>query len=426
VETRFTRRLSALAGTVLVTAGLATGAPAIAAASLAPSASSAPSSPPPDPTSQQLRCLLAGAVQPPVPGAELEVTGPGLRFRQAAGSFAAGGRQLRPTDAFRIASDTKTFTAVVMLRLVEQHKLRLDDLAAGYLDPTLVARIPYGSTMTVRQLLNHTSGLYDYATDPRWQQQVLSNPQRTWTPLELVDWAIDNGHPYAQPAALWHYSDTGYVLAGLIIEKVTGAQLAHAYRSLILSPLRMHDTYLEHWETPRRAALSHPYWGDIDTRFFNPSFDTFGGGGLVSTTADLTRFMHALSNGEVFEQPDTLRTMLTPTPKSLITTPQGSESYGLGIELRQVDGQTVWGHRGVWGSFMWYLPQRGITVTGTVNQAAPPHTLDTNTLRTAIRTPAPSLGRLATQAFRAGLSGSSDDESDLFSPPEGLACTALD
>jgi D-alanyl-D-alanine carboxypeptidase len=341
------------------------------------------------PPQRGFRCALDAAVQPPVPGAILDVSGPGTHFNGASGRFASGGRNLRPTDTFRTASLTKTFTAAVVLKLVEQHELRLDDRIGKYLDAGLVNRlsvvngVSYGSRITVRQLLNHTAGLYDYASDPRWQDDVLGHPHKTWAPRELVEWAMVNGTPYSRPGAGYHYSDTGYVLAGFIIEKVTGRPLAHAYRTLIIDPLRMRDTYLEHWEKARGGPLSHPYWGTVDTRSFNPTFDTFGGGGLVSTSADLTTFMRGLFGGMVFRHPATLRTMLT-------TTPQSRGTYGLGIQTGTgAGGERFWFHNGAFGAFQMYSPTRRISITGTVNQAAPPHPLLQNAFSLALGKPVP-------------------------------------
>ncbi|MEV0348616.1 serine hydrolase domain-containing protein [Nonomuraea sp. NPDC050680] len=341
------------------------------------------------PTGHGFQCVVDTVVQPPVPGAILDVTGPRRHFNGASGKFTLGGRNLRPTDTFRIASLTKTFTAAVVLKLVEQHKLSLDDRIGKYLDASLVSRVnvadgvSYGSRITIRQLLNHTAGLYDYATDPRWQNDVFAHPHKSWTPRELVEWAITNGAPYSQPGAGYHYSDTGYVLAGFIIERVTGKPLAHAYRTLILDPLRMKDTYLEHWEKTRGGPLSHPYWGTVDTFSFNPTFDTFGGGGLVSTSADLTTFMRGLFGGTVFRDPTTLRTMLT-------TTPQSGGTYGLGIQKGAgADGERFWFHNGAWGAFQMYSPARRISITGTVNQAAPPHPLLQNAFALALGKPVP-------------------------------------
>lgn len=233
---------------------------------------------------------------------------------------------------------TETVTAATVPRLAEQGRLDLDAQIGRYLDPALVDRVHvlggvnYGARITVRRLLDHSAGLYDYATDPTWQGEVRADPGRTWTPAELVDHAITHGTPYFPPGTGSHYSDTGYVPAGFVIERVTGKPLHRVYRDLVLDPLGMRDTYLEHWEHPRGAPLSHAYIGDVDTRDLNPTFDTFGGGGLVGTSADLTRFIRGLFEGRLFRDPATLRTMLTLGPDGQLA---------LGIRRFEVGGRHV-------------------------------------------------------------------------------------
>lgn len=317
-----------------------------------------------DATDEQLRCLLDGVVKPPVPGAILTVTGPGRAFDGAAGVYELGGRALRSSDAFRAASVTKTMTAAVALRLAERGDLRLDAHISEYLDRKLVARIPYGSRITVRQLLDHTAGLYDYVGDEKWFQYVLDHPDKTWKPLELVDWALRSGKPYFAPAKGYHYSDTGYVLAGMVIEKAGREPLHRLYRSLLLQPLKMDRTYLEWWE-PHRGPRAHNYLGERDTYDYNPTFDTFGGGGLVSTGADLNRFMRGLFEGKVFKNPATLRTMLRSTPQSV----KAGSPYGLGIARLTATGEAVYGHSGFFGAFQVYLPKQRLAMTGTLTQA---------------------------------------------------------
>ncbi|MEU6415356.1 serine hydrolase domain-containing protein [Microbispora sp. NPDC046933] len=317
-----------------------------------------------DATNAQLRCLLDGVVAPPVPGAILTVTGPGRSFDGAAGVYELGGRALRTSDAFRTASVTKTMTAAVALRLAERGDLRLDAPIGEYLDRKLVARIPYGSRITVRQLLNHTAGLYDYVRDEKWFQYVLDHPDKTWKPRELVDWALRSGKPYFKPGRGYHYSDTGYVLAGLVIEKAAHEPLHRLYRSMLLRPLKMDRTYLEWWEA-HRGRRAHNYLGERDTYDYNPTFDTFGGGGLVSTGADLNRFMRGLFEGKVFKRPATLQTMLRTTPQSV----KAGSPYGLGIARMTVAGETAYGHNGFFGAFQVYVPKKRVAVTGTITQA---------------------------------------------------------
>src|SRR3954452_5256765 len=323
---------------------------------------------------QRLQAAVDGQVKRGVPGIAVRVVDPSrhLDWRGASGRVARGSkRRLRPGASFRTASVTKTFTAAVVLRLVEKRRLALDDSIAQYLDPALVARIhvvggvSHGAEITVRELLNHTSGIYDYASDDSWIRDVVSHPQRTWTPLGLVDEAIARGKPYFPPGTGFGYSDTGYVLLGLIVEKVTGRPLAEAYRQEILDPLHLRHTYLEHWEQapagePPRA---HQYLDTYDTWGWNPTFDTFGGGGLVSTAGDLTRFIRGLFAGKVFADPSTLAMMRVRNPFS--------GDYALGIEGVQKsaarNAPTVWGHDGFFGAFMYYWPARRISITGSIN-----------------------------------------------------------
>jgi D-alanyl-D-alanine carboxypeptidase len=312
------------------------------------------------------------SIHPNVPGAILRVEAPeiGLSWEGASGRFAFGeDRPLEPTDAFRTASVTKTFTAATVLRLVEDGRLSLGDSIARYLPRKLVRRIAvidhrsYGRLITVRQLLNHTSGVYDYATDPGLRDEVLADPQRTWRPRELVHVAIRNDEPYFRPGRGFHYSDTGYVLLGLIVQRVTGLPLAAAYRALLpLSELGLDDTYLEGREPPPAGSSerAHQYIEDIDTTVWNPSFDSFGGGGLVSTAADLDTFVRALFEGRVFTSPTTLDAMLRVSRHA---------NYALGLFRDREVGRRAWNHTGFFGSFMYYVPSLDLSFAGSVNQA---------------------------------------------------------
>jgi D-alanyl-D-alanine carboxypeptidase len=312
---------------------------------------------------------------PTVPGAVLRVEAPqiGVSWEGASGRFVFGEhRPLEPSDAFRTASVTKTFTAAAVLRLSEQGEVALGDPIATYLPHKLVRRIAviahrsYGRLMTIRQLLNHTSGVYDYATDPSWRDEVLADPQRTWRPRELVQVAIRGGDPYFSPGRGFHYSDTGYVLLGLIVRRVTGLPLAAAYRELLpISELGLDDTYLEGRELAPSGSneRAHQYIDEIDTTAWNPSFDNFGGGGLVSTAADLDVFMRALFEGRVFTRPKTLDAMLRVSRHA---------NYALGLfRDREVD-RRAWNHTGFFGSFMYFVPSLDLSFAGSVNQANAP------------------------------------------------------
>jgi len=170
------------------------------------------------------------------------------------------------------------------------------------------------------------------------------------------------GYPY-------HYSDTGYVVLGLILEHLDGQPLHDLYRRRILDPLEMRETYLEGCEPHRGPPLTHAAEGPFDVMAIHGSAD-WAGGGLVSTTADLDRFLRGLFGGMLLP-PDSLDTMarydfrtLDPSRHSA-----GFLGYGMGLEARQVRGRLLRGHRGHWGVLCHCDPATMTTITGTINQA---------------------------------------------------------
>ena len=304
------------------------------------------------------------------PGVLLAVISPRLHSTSSAGHDALGSSTaIDPRAGFRIASVTKTFTAAAVLRLVESGRVGLDDPIATRLSPATLDILRQGGYDTdairVRHLLTHTSSLYDYASDPAFVQFVLTHGRHHWSRREQVRFAMTHGKPYARPGAEFHYSDTGYVLLGEILERATGGGLAHAYRGLLsFKRLGLADTYLESLEPrPREAhARSHQYYETIDSTAFDPSFDLYGGGGLVSTVDDLARFYRGLFHGRVFTKATTLRLMLgKPNPQSL-------DDLGMGIFSNQFVGRNCWGHSGFWGTTVAYCPRSDLTVALAVNQ----------------------------------------------------------
>ena len=198
---------------------------------------------------------------PTYPGVALAVTSPRLSWVGAAGSTALSSRKpLDPSATFRIASVTKTFTAASILRLVEDGRVGLDDPIAEHLKASTVALLREGGyavdAMMVRHLLTHTSGLYDYAEDEAFQEFVFTHGRHHWTRAEQVSFAMTHGKPYAPPGQEFHYSDTGYILLGEMLEQITGRGLAAAYRSLLeFNRLKLDETYLETLEPkPRRQS----------------------------------------------------------------------------------------------------------------------------------------------------------------------------
>jgi len=314
------------------------------------------------------------AEHPSYPGVAVAVVAPRVTWTGTAGHPAFGSHAaLDPRAGFRIASVTKTFTAAATLRLVEAGRLGLDDPIAKHLAPETVELLRSGGydpqAIRVRHLLMHTSGLYDYASDPKFVEYVLTHGRHRWTRADQVRFALTHGKPYAPPGKEFHYADTGYVLLGEIIERTTGRPLAGAFRSLLgFGRLGLASTYLESLEPRPQAAhpRAHQYYQRIDATGFDPSFDLYGGGGLVSTVDDLARFYRALLHGQVYEKQTTLKTMLGKADSRRIA------DLAMGIfsnRLGATPGELCWSHAGFWGITVVDCPASDVTVAMTVNQA---------------------------------------------------------
>ena len=244
---------------------------------------------------------------------------------------------------FRIGSITKTFVATVVLQLVREGWLRLDDRVERWLPGV----VPDGDRITVRQLLNHTSGLYDYRlTIPLPpSQEFLDDRWRTWTAAEQVQDAVAHPPTFEPPGSAFAYSNTNYLLLGEIIEKVTGRPYGKVVQRRIIRPLRLHSTEVPGTSPWIRGPHPHGYAplehdGDIrlvDFTEMNPTL--FGAGGeMISTARDLQRFFAALLRGRLL--PDgLLDEMKSP----------GVEGgrYGLGLAWRDTAcGVRVYGNDG--------------------------------------------------------------------------------
>jgi len=248
-----------------------------------------------------------------------------------------------PVAAFRIASVTKTFVAAAVLRLVEKGGVSLSDPLTAVLPGDLCGLLPSPGSLTVDQLLTHTAGLPDYAMDEGYQHACLSDPGREWSREEQVAWAVSMPPLPHCPGEQVHYSDTGYVLLGALLEQHADDHLASAVRGLLgFGRLGLEDTWWELLEPSRPLPRVTQCLGGLDISTLHPSTDLWGGGGLVSTTADLTRFFQGLLAGEVLA-PAALQLLLEETPLP------GHPGSARGILRFDLAGEAWWGHGGFWG-----------------------------------------------------------------------------
>ena len=323
--------------------------------------------------SARLQAALEAQVAAGAAGALARIEAPrvGLSWGGSAGYLAQGkSRALRPDDAFRAASVTKSVTAAVAVRLAHQERLALDEPLADQLAPELLERwraLDALPRTTPRQLLAHTSGLPNYFTDEAFAARLREEPGRTWRPAELVDHAAAYGTPRFPPGRGFEYCDTGYVVAGILVEQVTGRPLHEVYRGLVFGPLEMDSTWLEGHEPARTPDAAHHYSGELDWTAISPTID-WAGGGLVTTTPDLTRFVRALWSGGIVGS-RVLDELTRWTPAASF--PPGHalryERYGLGMGTNTVEGVELLGHTGFIGAFAFHAPEYDAVLAGTHN-----------------------------------------------------------
>lgn len=282
--------------------------------------------------------------------------------RQA--SWTKADHHLEATDQFRIASNTKTVTATLILQSVAEHRIQLDDSVEKWL-PGL---IPNGTNITVRMLLNHTSGLGDYLLTPEFLPTLTGKEKRTWTPEQLLA-ITPRQTPELPPGKKYSYSNANYAALELILEKATGKSLADLIDEKITEPLEMNDTFLS---TDAAFSLGKPHavgyepdaqrlsailpdelnipegsgfvgperpHGNVETAAIDVSWSG-AAGGLVSTAADWQRYLTALMSGKILPKTQ-MKEMLTTVPA-----PEEGGSYGLGLMKVETPCGTVWGHTG--------------------------------------------------------------------------------
>lgn len=316
-------------------------------------------------------------------------TGVSLRVRDERGEWAGsagvaelGGTARPPIDGHaRIGSNTKTFTATLLLQLVAEGRVGLDVPAADHLPGTGLDR-----RITVRMLLQHTSGVFNFSGEVHDDGTVtpgipvpygstgkewVDDRFRTYRPQELVELALSRP-PRFEPGTDWSYSNTNYVLLRLLIEKITGRSLAEEMRRRILAPLGLSGTVVPDASPEIPEPYAHAYYryedaGEpktIDVTRHNPSWISTGGD-MISTTADLATFISALMGGRLLPA-GLLAEMCAPRP-----TVVPSMGYGLGVFVQRTDcGATVITHNGGMAghaTLMYGTPDGGRTLTAALN-----------------------------------------------------------
>ena len=313
-------------------------------------------------------------------GATLGVALPDGRTLALATGMADTARKVPLTPQSRLLSGSvgKTYVAAVAMQLVAEGKLDLDAPVSRYLgDLPYWSRLPNASAMTVRQIMNHTSGLVRYEFDPRATKVLREQPMKEWSQAERLSYLLDTQAAF-EAGKDWDYSDTNYIVLGMIIERLTGHAYYDEMRRRVLQPLALRNTIPS--DRVDLPGVANGYAGTknelggydmsiVDGRMqVNPQFE-WTGGGIASTADDLARWGKLLYEGRAF--PDSLLpVMLAGVPAKL----GPNVKYGLGVIIRPSALGETWGHSGFFPGYatdMLYVPLLKVAVALQVNQTDP-------------------------------------------------------
>ena len=289
-------------------------------------------------------------------------------------------RAMTPDDLLMAGSTGKTFFAAVALQLIEAGRLDLDAPISKYLgSKPWFSRLPNAKDITVRMLMTHTSGLVRYEMNPKFTADLRANPDKAWTPEEELSYLFDAPAPFAAGQG-WDYSDTNYIVLGMILEGLTGTRLYDEVQKRFLGPLKL--TRVAPTTSRRVPGLVPGYAGPRDPLglpdevmtdgvfVINPQFE-WTGGGYATSARDLARWGHALYAGQAISAKMRALMISAGVPARL-----GPETrYGLGVILRDTTpaGPTV-GHSGFFPGYqteLVHFTKSGVTLAVQINSSAP-------------------------------------------------------
>lgn len=284
--------------------------------------------------------------------------------------ISATNQPLDSTYAFGIGSITKTVTSAAILQLADEQLLHLDDSLHEWVDTFSFIN----PNITIRQLLRHQSGIYDVVTDPNFQDVLYQHQDSIWQLGDVVKTFIKA--PYFQPGASWRYSNTNYILLGMIIEKATGMPYYEVFRERFMDNFNLTSFAMEPFETSPNP-IAHPWLdltgdGIVDDAYQVlsnwESFDAATGpaGSYYATPTDLSLWIWKMMRGELVSSNIWQQAVTT-----VSTTFQGNTRYGLGLMERTFVGRQAYGHGGDSGysGSAWYFPSLDISIVVLNNDA---------------------------------------------------------
>ncbi|MGW7302916.1 serine hydrolase domain-containing protein [Streptomyces sp. NPDC054829] len=301
------------------------------------------------------REAMRAAVKDGVPGVTATARENGRAWSATAGvGNLRTGKKRSADDRYRVGSITKTFVATVLLQLEAEGRLSLDDTVDKWLPGLVEGNGHDGTRITLRQLLNHTSGIHNYTDDETFvrtyflKDGFFQHRYDTKPPEDLVALAMTH-KPVFEPGTDWSYSNTNFVLAGLVIEKATGHAYGDEIRARILDPLKLRATSVPGTRVTVPRPSSRAY-GKLAATTTGPTYDVttlsptlaHAAGEMISNSSDLNRFYSALLKGELLP-----RKQLKDMKTTIKVEEFPNAGYGLGLMERELScGIKVWGHGG--------------------------------------------------------------------------------
>lgn len=323
---------------------------------------------------KSIQPLLDKSVAQGLPGVSVAIYTPSCGLIQEASGWAVrqANTVMIPQEHFRIASCSKVFLGVVVMQLAAEGKISLSDPIAKYISVADAANIHNANQATLRQLMNHTSGIYDYFGE-KFNADAASHPGKYYTIEEALKYAYGKPAAFSPAGSSYNYSNTDTLLLAAMVEKVTGAPFTKVLRDRIFTPLTLNNTYNDYAES-EIAPLAHGY--DISPRLNYTDYTNINqgyglpDGGIVSNAADMVTFIRALLHEGKLLNPATLDEMLTIDPSAR------NDQEGLNIFIYSdyygVTYGPMLGHSGgITGylSEMYYFPNRDIAITLLTNSS---------------------------------------------------------
>ena len=282
-------------------------------------------------------------------------------------SFVSPDQPVARDTPFVVGSITKTFVASLIIELRDDGLLSLDDALSNWLPD-----YPNASNITIRQLLSHTSGVFDYFNHTKYAEEVYAHPGRAWTPSEIL--GTFPHAPYFAPGTDYHYSNTNYVLLGLVAEAVGGAPIGDQLRSRFWNPFDLDETHIQSEGAPPANSARGYWWANGryvdkgDSSGYRPTRSAatvaWSVGDVVASARDVADWADALYGGQVLD-PDSLAEMTDWEANP------GNGHYGLGTRVREYDGRVMYGHTGSlrgYTAVMWHVPSEDVTFVVLTNR----------------------------------------------------------